>query len=161
MENSQTFFKQVQQKLSFAVFLWYKLPAAFWSGVRLQKADESGAVAVVPFKRFSQNPFGSTYFACLSMAAELSTGILVMAALHGRKPSFAMLVVKNEAEYYKKAVSPTYFTCTDYGLILQAIDKAKQTGEAQTIRLRSIGKDKDGNEIAQFWFTWSIKERTQ
>jgi hypothetical protein len=42
-------------------------------------------------------------FACLAMAAEMSTGVLAMAHVYKRKPAISMLVVKMEAEYFKKA----------------------------------------------------------
>lgn len=46
--------------------------------------------------------FRSTYFACLAMAAEMSTGALAMAHLYHSDPPVSMLVVKLESEYFKK-----------------------------------------------------------
>jgi hypothetical protein len=74
---------KLNNKWKFGFYLWLKLPAAFYSGVRLVKANENEATASVPYKRMSQNPFGSTYFACLAMAAELSTGVLCLIAASG------------------------------------------------------------------------------
>ena len=48
----------------------------------------------------------SFYLFCLSgMAAEMSTGALALTHLYKRKPAVSMLVVKVEAEYFKKALA--------------------------------------------------------
>ncbi|HMU57084.1 MAG TPA: thioesterase, partial [Chitinophagaceae bacterium] len=79
---------------TFRMFLLTKLPSAFFSGVRIRDLDDEKCTATVPFKWFSQNPFRSTYFACLSMAAEMSTGALALAHLYKSDPPVSMLVVK-------------------------------------------------------------------
>lgn len=117
-------------------------------------------VASVPFKRLTQNPFRSTYFACLSMAAELSTGALAMAHLYKRQPPVSMLVVKVESEYYKKATGTTLFNCEDGDAIERTIEQAVKTGEAQTIRARSVGKNNQDDVVAEFFVTWSFKIRS-
>ncbi|MBP8765937.1 MAG: thioesterase, partial [Ferruginibacter sp.] len=65
------------------IFLFKNLPSAFFSGVRVQYVDGDKSVVTVPYKWFSRNPFRSTYFACLSMAAEMSTGVLAMGHSYG------------------------------------------------------------------------------
>jgi len=94
----------------------------------------------IPFKWFSQNPFRSTYFACLSMAAEMSTGALALGHLYKRKPTVSMLVVKTEGEYFKKAVGRTYFTCEDGAAIQSAVERDRavrqERAEFETLRGR-------------------------
>ena len=136
-----------------------KLPAAFFSGVRIREMDEHHCVVTIPFKWLTQNPFRSTYFASLSMAAEMSTGALGLAHIYKRQPAVSMLLVKVEANYYKKAVGVTKFTCND-GMALKAtIEKAIMTGEAQSFTARSSGVNKDGETVAEFLVTWSFKSR--
>lgn len=113
----------------------------------------------IPFKWFTQNPFRSTYFACLSMAAEMSTGALAMLHLHGRKPPVSMLVVKVESEYYKKAIGRTTFICEDGLLLKQAIDDAARTGEPFTVRAAATGINERNEQVAMFYVTWSFKQR--
>ena len=68
----------------------------------------------VPYKWFSQNPFRSTYFACLAMAAEMSTGVIGDGCICIKENlPVSMLVVKVEAEYFKKATGRTNFVCED------------------------------------------------
>ncbi len=59
-------------------FLFFKLPSAWWSGVRLRSLDYEKAVVSVTHRWINQNPFRSMFWAVQGMAAELSTGALVM-----------------------------------------------------------------------------------
>ena len=154
------FVRMVKHPLKFRLFLFWRLPAAYISGVRVREIDETKAVVTVPYKWLSQNPFRSTYFACLSMAAEMSTGILALAEIHNRKPGVSMLVVKVESEYFKKATDRTSFICEDGPLFQQAIEETTATGEARTVRARSVGRNKAGEVVAEFFVTWSFKVRS-
>lgn len=154
------FIKLLSNPVLFRLYLFWKLPAAFFSGVRVREIDEQHCVVTVPFKWFSQNPFRSTYFACLAMAAEMSTGSLAMAHVYKRKPSVSMLVVKFEANYFKKATGRTRFECKDGALLLNAIEQAVATGEAQTFVATSTGFNKEGEKVAECLITWSFKVKT-
>lgn len=138
-------------------FLLFRLPAAWFSGVRIRSVNEKTCQVTVPYKWFTKNPFRSTYFACLSMAAELSTGALAMMHVYKRTPSVSMLIVKMESTYLKKATGITTFTCEDGNILRDVIDKAVTTGEGQTIVTRSSGVNEQGESVAEFLFTWSFK----
>lgn len=155
------FLEIVQNPLKFRLFLLTKLPSAFFSGVRVRYADESKAVVTIPYKWFSSNPFKSTYFACLSMAAEMSTGILAMAHSYKQTPAISMLVVRTEAVYLKKATGITSFTCEDGLMLQQAINEALASGKSTSFAARAVGIDKDNHTIAEFTITWSFKARTE
>jgi hypothetical protein len=68
-----------------------------------------------------------------------------------------MLVTKLTAEYYKKAVGKTLFTCEDGDQLNAAIEKAIATGEGQEFSARSTGKNEAGDIVAVFFITWSFK----
>ena len=155
--NTKEFIGLMKHPLKFRSFLLMKLPSAFFAGVRIRDIDEKHCVVTVPFKWFSQNPFRSTYFACLSMAAEMSTGALAMAHLYKRNPSVSMLVVKVESEYFKKATGRTTFICEDGETMLNVIEESIITGEGKIVRARSTGKNADGEIVAEFYITWSFK----
>lgn len=157
--NTADFIRLVKHPFKFRMFLLLKLPSAFFAGVRVRDIDEKQCKVTVPYKWFSQNPFRSTYFACLSMAAEMSTGVLAMAHLHKRNPAVSMLVVKVESEYFKKATGRTTFVCEDGEATLQAIEESIMTGEGRIIRARSVGKNKNGETVAEFYITWSFKAK--
>ena len=153
------FIRLVNNPLRFRFFLFIKLPAAFLAGVRLKFVSPDRAEATVRFQYWTKNPFRSTYFACLGMAAEMSTGILAMAHLYKRKPAISMLVTRIESDFYKKAVGITTFTCDQGHALRQAIDKAAATGEAVELVVTSIGRNEEGLEIARFQITWSLKRK--
>ncbi len=154
------FLEIVQNPIKFRLFLLSKLPSAFFSGVRVKYADESKAVVTVPYKWFSTNPFKSTYFACLSMAAEMSTGLLAMAHIYEQKPPVSMLVIKTEAIYSKKATGVTTFTCDDGLMLQQTINEATASGKGTSFAARSVGIDKDGQTVAEFTITWSFRVKS-
>jgi len=143
------------------MYLLYKLPAAFFSGIKIKMINEEKCVTSVPFKWLTQNPFRSTYFASLAMAAEMSTGVIALANIFKRKPSISMLVTKMEATYFKKATGTILFTCEQGKEIASAIDEAVATGDGKSIVAKSTGRNKSGEIIAEFLFTWSFKSKAE
>jgi hypothetical protein len=156
---SPAFFTLVANPVKFRLFMLQKLPAAYFSGLRLKEVNEEECAVSVPYKWFTRNPFRSTYFACLSMAAEMSTGILAMAHVYRREPKVSMLVIGIEGKFYKKATGPVVFTCTEGSLVRNAIQSAIDLNTSQTIRVLSSGHNKNGELVSEFWITWSFKAK--
>ncbi|MFD2601095.1 DUF4442 domain-containing protein [Flavobacterium suzhouense] len=138
-------------------FLFAKLPSAYWSGVRVKAISTSLCVATVKHRWFNQNPFNSMYFAVQAMAAELTTGALVMYHIKKSGKKISMLVANNKGNFTKKARGRITFTCNDGNLIEDAIRKAIETGEGQTFWMTSTGKDEAGDQVSFMEFEWSIK----
>src|SRR4051812_35192240 len=111
--SSKAFFSLVKHPLKFRLFLLKNLPAAYFSGLKVRSVNEKAVVISIPYKWFTRNPFRCTYFACLSMAAEMSTGILAIGNLYKRSPKVSMLVVGIEGKFYKKATGLIRFGCED------------------------------------------------
>src|SRR5688572_577901 len=131
MRASGEFFKIVNHPVKSRIFLLKKLPSAFFCGVRIRSAESKTAVVSVPYSWLTTNPFRSTYFACLAMAAEMSTGILAMAQIYRKSPPVSLLVVGLESLYHKKAVGLTTFTCMDGDLFEEAVQMATTSGQPQ------------------------------
>jgi hypothetical protein len=138
-------------------FLFFKLPSAFWSGVRVQEIDSRQCFATVTHRWINQNPFNSMYFAVQAMAAELTTGALVMWHIKLSKRQVSMLVTQNKSFFSKKARGKITFSCLEGNLIEDAIQKAIETGEGQTLWLKSRGVDAQGDLVSEMEFQWSIK----
>jgi hypothetical protein len=154
-----SFIQLIRHPIKFRLFLLFKLPAAFFSGVRVVELNEKNCVTSVPFKWLTQNPFRSTYFASLSMAAEMSTGVLGLMYTYKQKPALSMLVVKIEGNFFKKAIAKTYFTCRDGEAIRGVIEKAIITGEPVSFTATATGTNKAGEKVAEFLVTWSFKRK--
>ncbi|RWX02512.1 DUF4442 domain-containing protein [Flavobacterium cerinum] len=138
-------------------FLFVKLPSAYWSGVRVKEISTTSCTATVKHRWFNQNPFDSMYFAVQAMAAELTTGALVMYHIKKSGKKISMLVANNKGNFTKKARGRITFTCNDGHLIEEAIAKAIATGEGQTFWMHSFGKDEAGDQVSHMEFEWSIK----
>ncbi len=152
------FFKLTRSRVKFRLYLLTNLPAAFFAGLKITAADTHHCVITVPYRWSTRNPFRSIYFACLGMAAEMSCGILAMAGVYKSNPRVSMLVVNMEANFNKKATTSIRFTCNDGPAIREAVERAKATGEGQTVRTRSVGTNEAGETIAEFFITWSFKK---
>lgn len=155
------FQKLVNNPFLFRLYLLKKLPLAFIAGLRVKELSDEKAIVTIKYGWLTQNPFRSMYFACLSMAAEMSTGLLALNGVYDSNPPVSMLIIKNQAVYMKKAVGNITFICADGKILNAAISMAKTTGEGVEIDAKSIGKDEAGDIVAEFVFTWSLKAKTQ
>ena len=141
----------------FNIFLFFKLPSAFWSGVRVKSISKEQCMVTVKHRWFNQNPFKSMYFAVQAMAAELTTGSLVMMQIKKSGKKISMLVAKNNSNFSKKATGRITFTCNDGHLIEEAIKQTIATGEGQTIWMKSVGVNEKREQVSEMNFEWSIK----
>ena len=142
-------------------FLFLRLPSAFWSGVRVKSVSKEQCVVTVTHRWFNQNPFKSMYFAVQAMAAELTTGALVMTKIKHSGRNISMLVANNNGNFSKKATGTITFTCNDGYLIGEAIQKTIATGEGQTIWMKSIGENENREQVSEMNFEWSIKLKSK
>ncbi|WP_366187129.1 DUF4442 domain-containing protein [Flavobacterium ovatum] len=138
-------------------FLFFKLPSAYISGVRAKEIDLLHCVVTVKHRWINQNPFKSMYFAVQAMAAELTTGALVMNHIHKSGKKISMLVSQNKAVFTKKATGRITFVCQDGYKIEEALKQAVSTGEGQSFWMKSIGTNEYGDQVSEMEFEWSIK----
>lgn len=138
-------------------FLFFKLPSAFWCGVRVKSISKQQCVVTVKHRWFNQNPFNSMYFAVQAMAAELTTGALVMWQIKNSGKKISMLVANNNGNFTKKATGRITFTCIDGHLIEEALQRTIATGEGQTFWMKSVGINQKGEQVSELNFEWSIK----
>ncbi len=138
-------------------FLLFKLPSAYFTGVRVKSISETECITTVKHSWINQNPFKSIFWAVQGMAAELSTGAMVMAKIKESNKNISMLVANNKATFSKKARGRILYSCKDGALINAAIEKTISTGEGQTIWMKSEGKDAVGDEVSVFEFEWTLK----
>jgi len=135
----------------------FKLPSAYLCGVRTKYLDDKKCVVSVKHRWINQNPFNSMFWAVQGMAAELTTGALVMTKIKQSGKNISMLVANNKATFTKKATGRITFECDEGHLIDEAIKKAIETGEGQTIWMNAKGKNQEGVEVSNFGFEWTIK----
>jgi len=143
----------------FKLFLIFKLPLAFLAGVKLKALDDNCSKAQLKYSYLNKNPFKSIYFAALSMAGELASGILAASFIYKNEPVISMLVVGVNIEFSKKAVGLIDFNCKQGKEIQDCINKSLATKEGQTIEIITTATDQKGDVVAIFNIKWSFKSK--
>lgn len=159
MSVSPQFLALMQSGWKFRLFAMHNVPMAAYARIRVESLSDRQCAVSVPYSRRTTNPFKSTYFAALSAAAELSTGILAMGHLWDHRRSVAMLMVDCKAEFVKKATDLTVFECTQGEDIAAVIETARLSAEPQTLTMETVGRNSSGDIVARMAFTWSFKAR--
>ncbi|WP_340074938.1 DUF4442 domain-containing protein [Leptobacterium sp. I13] len=138
-------------------FTMFKLPSAWLCGVRVKHIDDKKCIVTVKHRWINQNPFNSMFWAVQGMAAELSTGAMVMSQIKKSGKRISMLVANNNANFSKKATGKITFTCHDGHLISKAIKETMETGDGKTFWMQSVGINEEGVVVSTFNFEWTIK----
>jgi len=157
-QKTQYLLSQLTNQMKMRYYYLKKLPSMFWWGGKVKSCTHLKSEITLPFSWRTQNPYKSIYFAAQAGAGEFSTGILALIALNGRK-DVSMLVVKQEAEFVKKANTLTTFTCEDGAAVIDTIQKALDTGEGHTLTMTSVGRNAHGEEVSRIRITWSFKRK--
>lgn len=147
--------KMTPSKLN--TFTMFKLPSAFLCGVRTKVLNEAQCITTVKHKWINQNPFKSMFWAVQGMAAEFSTGAIMIMKIKNSGKKVSMLVTSNNATFTKKATGKITFVCNDGAKVDAVLAEAIKTGEGQAFWMQSIGTNKDGVVVSTFNFEWSIK----
>ena len=141
---------------SINTFLFFKLPSVWWCGIRVREISKESCSANVRLGWFNKNPFKSLFWAVQGMAAELTTGILIMQAINESKKNISMLVLNNKANFSKKAKGLIRFNCNQGKKINETINRVLETKKSQTVWVKSHGKDESGDIVSSFEFEWTI-----
>lgn len=160
MARNKDFRSMVASPFKLKLFFLKKMPMGFISGLRIKSIDKKHASISVPYNYLTQNPFRSMYFAVQSMAAELSSGVLAISEVMSASKPVSMLVFDMKAQFSKKATSKIIFTCNDGEAIANAVQKAVETNEGQTVTVTSTGVNSNGEVVSEFSFTWTFKTKS-
>lgn len=157
--GAETLRKRLTSPRLLDAYFLAKLPLAAMAGLKIVRLDGRACEVTVPFGWRTQNPFGSIYFAALSMAAELSCAGLALMAARGAPVPVSVLPVGIEGTFEKKATARTRFVCTDGDQLFEAVREAVATGEGVTRVTHTEGRMEDGTLVSRFRFTWSFKKK--
>jgi len=151
----QNFLNPFKMKMYFIL----NLPLAFITGLKITEFEPAFSKVTIKFSYLTKNPFRSIYFACLAMAAELSSGSLAVYHTTNSNKKISMLVVGMQSNFIKKAVGKITFICNDGTLIENAIAKSIANNASESVVCKSLGFDESGETVAEFLITWSFKEK--
>ena len=158
-KNLEEYRSLVLNPLKFRAGLMINLPLASVTGVKITKLEDDVCEVTVPYKFLNKNPFNTTYWAVLGMAAEMASGALLLNYTHKHKPSISTFVIGCEAKFVKRAVGLTTFVCTQGLEIAECVLKTSENFEAQQIDAITTAYNEAGEMVAEFSFTWGIKAR--
>lgn len=152
--------EQVTNVWKLRAFMFAKLPAALFCGLRIDRLDEARCDCSVPYGWRTTNPFKSMYFAVQAMAAEMSTGALGLSVVNAAPVPVSMLIVGMDAAFSKKVTTRATFTCEAGAEMAAAVSTTLETGESVKVTALTVGRDEAGDEVARFHFTWSFKRKS-
>ena len=138
------------------LYTFFNLPSAWWCGVRVKKITRKYCSTKVNLNWINKNPFKSMFWAIQGMAAELSTGVLIMQASKSFKCDISMLVINNKATFTKKAKGQIVFSCNNGEAVEKTFTKLFKTNKSQTLWLQTIGVDEEGDIVSTFDFEWTL-----
>mgnify|MGYP001348085404 FL=1 len=157
--GQQALLKKIDNKIIYKLISVMKLPMVLISGIKIDSITEEICSTSVRYRYINKNPFNSTYFAVLSMAAELSTGALALLSAGGVNSDISFIITGMEAKFVKKAKGRTTFICKQGHELLDAAVEARKKPESQSQAVKTEGYNEEGELVAEFKFTWSFRKR--
>lgn len=157
--GAQTFRDRLNSPRLLQAYMAAKMPLGALAGLKVEALDGHQCSVSVPYSWRTKNPFGSIYFAALSMAAELSCAGLALMAARAPAERVAVYPIGLKGDFIKQAKAKTTFTCSQGPELFDAVRRAVETGEAVKIVVNTVGRTSDGTTVASFDFTWSYKKK--
>lgn len=158
-QKMEAYRSDMLSSVKFKLGLFASVPMAFMAGCRVQELDEKRCVTTIPYKWMNNNPFKTTYWAVLGMAAEMAPGALLLMYTYQSKPSISTYVTACEAKFVKRALTKVTFVCEEGEQFKDAVMQAVETGKAQSLVTTVKGYDTEGQVVNEWLFTWGIKAR--
>ena len=158
--GAQTFRNRLNSPRLFRAYMAAKMPLGALAGLKIETLDGYQCAVSVPCSWRTKNPFGSIYFAALSMAAELSCAGLALMASRAPEEKVAVYPIGLKGDFIKQAKAKTTFTCTQGPELFAAVRRAIETGEAVTVVTNTVGQTDEGLIVSKFDFTWSYKKKS-
>ncbi|MEZ5026229.1 MAG: DUF4442 domain-containing protein [Chitinophagales bacterium] len=137
------------------------MPMGTIAGLKIIELDDQHCKVTVPYKYVNKNPFNTTYWAVLGMAAEMASGAMVQMYTHKTTPSVSMFVTGCKAKFIKRALGTTTFICDEGRIVAENVQKAIDTKEPLAFINHVKGYDEQNNVLVEFEFEWSIKARSK
>lgn len=138
----------------FQGLLWTRMPLLAMIKPRMRGLDQERCEVEIPFRYRNRNIFGTMYFAATLMAAELTTGGLVLFHNAARPEKVKFIVKGIEADFVKPARSRVTFVCDQGEEVRKAFEEALRGEEGVERTLEVSGRRADGEEVARVKVNW-------
>ncbi len=143
--------------------LGLKIPVLLFLGPRVVELDEEGCAVEIPLGWRSRNHLGSMYFGALCAGADLAGGLVAARLIATRHRGVSLVFADVKAQFLKRADGDVLFRSRDGRRIAEAVRRADETGERQTIPVEVVATvpRKYGDEaVATFALGLSLKRRS-
>lgn len=148
----------LKHKWKLRLWMVSKLPMGLISGMYITELNESNCIVLLKDRWWIHNPFRSVFWAVMSMAAELSTGALLVT--QAQPAGIQFILVGFEAKFLKKAKGKSFYFCHSGEDVERAISDLLITSATSTIVLPSLAKDEAGQILAEFQCYWQLRKTT-
>ena len=147
---------KLKNPIKLRLWMLSHLPMGLMSGMKVSSLDAEGCKVELKDRFWLHNPFRSVFWAVMGMAAELSTGALLTAWCSGNKIKY--ILTGMEGNFFKKVRGKSFYFCGAGREILNILATLDKPGDTATVTLPVIAEDRDGQKVAEFKFTWTLKK---
>lgn len=139
-----------------------KIPSLFFVGPRVRTLDDEGCAVEIPLGWRTKNHVGSMYVGVLCAGADLASGLNAARLIYGGHRDVILVFADLKADFLKRADGDVLFRTTQGRAIAEAVRRAEETGERQTLPVEVIATvpKKYGDEpVARFTMGLSLKKK--
>jgi hypothetical protein len=148
----------LRNKWKLRLWMLRKLPMGLLSGMYITALDASHCTVLLKDRWWIHNPFRSVFWAVMSMAAELSTGALLVT--QAQPAGIQFILVGFEAKFLKKAKGKSFYFCHTGEEVARAISNTLNTTAPTIITLPVLAQDTSGALLAEFKCYWQLRKPT-
>ncbi len=146
-----------KDKILLKLYCYLKLPLIAYCRPKIITLTYIESIVEIPLNRRTKNHFKSMYFGALSIGADFTGGLLVMNMIKKNKSKSRLLFKDFSANFIKRCTTDIVFSCSDHAIIQKSIDRNLETGERVNFKLKVQAFSKNGEHVADFVLTTSIK----
>lgn len=144
-------------------WLGLKIPSLLFVGPRVLELSDAGCAIQIPLGWRTKNHVGSMYVGVLCAGADLASGLNAARLIFAKHRRVVLVFKDLHAEFLKRADGDVVFRTTMGAAIADAVRRADETGERQTIPVEVIATvpKKYGDEpVARFTMGLSLKRKS-
>ena len=147
---------KLKNAIQLRLWMLTKLPMGLLTGMKVSTLDETSCTVELKDRFWLHNPFRSMFWAVMGMAAELSTGALLTAWCSGNKIRY--ILTGMEGVFFKKVRGKSFYFCSAGKEVLNILETLSLPGDTATVTLPVIAQDLNGQIVAEFKFSWTLKK---
>ncbi len=151
--------KVLRTRPVFQSAMWAQMPLLAMAGPRFREVSAERCELVLPFGWRTKNIFGTMYFGASLMAAEATTGGLVLCR-GAAADDISYIVTGVSADFVDKAQSEVTFRCEQGQEVAQAFEEARRRSDRFEREFQVVGEREDGVQTAQVTVRWSFRGRS-